>query len=664
MASKAQTENFIEEQTEFYNQNSFQIQKTVDDQRYNESIIIEETQSFCPFDKLEDKTIRGEQVEKALKDGYGDGNILKSVMCLNNSIVSFPPSSGVKRNFKVRNYLQDLTQIGSESAEGYAMLADVDNEKGEKKKNLFVVKSSRKIDPSLDSDQIHEYFIGAFGTNTLRSLIPNFAFMLGLFKCSPPYIDNSSYLGGTTENQRKSLTFCQNDTFGNDVNYLIYENVADSVTLREFIESGKSFNEFLNVFTQVVLALDLAYENLDFTHYDLHTENVLVRELPEEIYIPYKIDNQTKYLRTKYVATIIDFGRSHIKYNNKHYGYAFPEYGIYPDRSYPMYDIYKLLMFSLSDAAFGDNDSREYLGYYDNELEGYLTNPEILNRGKEMLKYFNPGLMRDEKTGELTGSVNYLAETIGLFYTMPYYQQYDQRPYSFYEKVLEKVYPNFIQKFVTNIKPKDRKIYGCENKGVCKTLEEAIGDYSIEDKDLISDPYVFYNTLISFSDIEEARSYGLMGQDYAKINIRKLMQDGEDYFNGLLRLGPDQQILSLSQANNVSTEFLEPYREYVARVIKMVDLMTSIKYIQEVLTGFITVYRGYGIDESVILNNFKRYDETVPALNEKIRNLKLDVAYINNLNKEEVLNYNRSAKWLFQKMPTLDSAIVEFEQSS
>ncbi|HKZ42560.1 MAG TPA: hypothetical protein VJ044_16475, partial [Candidatus Hodarchaeales archaeon] len=277
------------------------------------------------------------------------------------------------------------------------MLADV---KGRRKDgaNLFVVKSPRRIDPELRLNQIHEYFIGAFGTNKLRDRIPNFSFVLGFFQCSPPYIDEKAYLtgpggpGAGGKKDRQSLTYCQNDSPENEVNYLLYENVANATTLHDFIMEGATFEDYLNILVQVTLALDLAYQEFDFTHYDLHHENVLVRTLDQDIYIPYVVraDGTQAYLKTRYVATIIDFGRCHIKYEGQHYGYDLVQYGLFPDRSYPMYDLYKLLMFSLSTALFGDRDNQGYAGLTDAQLSErrMIHNEDIFNRGKELISYF------------------------------------------------------------------------------------------------------------------------------------------------------------------------------------------------------------------------------------------------------------------------------------
>ena len=105
--------------------------------------------------------------------------------------------------------------------------------------------------------------------------------------------------------------------------------------------------EFLQIYLQVLNPLNLAYKKFDFTHYDLHSENVLIQELPYPISIPfYHPDGRTLYLRTNFLARIIDYGTAHVKIEGQHFGVFRAENRgqIFPDRSFPMHDAYKLLL--------------------------------------------------------------------------------------------------------------------------------------------------------------------------------------------------------------------------------------------------------------------------------------------------------------------------------
>jgi hypothetical protein len=110
-----------------------------------------------------------------------------------------------------------------------------------------------------------------------------------------------------------------------------------------------TFQEYLSLLLQVMFALDQAREVCDFLHGDFHNENVLIRDLPkgmsgDRVYIRY----YDTYVRAKKVATIIDYGSSHIKVGNINVGkYSHEDIGMLPDRSYPLSDIYKFMTSSL-----------------------------------------------------------------------------------------------------------------------------------------------------------------------------------------------------------------------------------------------------------------------------------------------------------------------------
>ncbi len=97
---------------------------------------------------------------------------------------------------------------------------------------------------------------------------------------------------------------------------------------------------------QVVYALDMGERYVGFTHYDLHTQNVLVREITKPVQIEYEFLGKKLYLKTVCgISTIIDYGRSRITYNDKPYGAVLnQEWGSDYRDSFPLSDIFKLLV--------------------------------------------------------------------------------------------------------------------------------------------------------------------------------------------------------------------------------------------------------------------------------------------------------------------------------
>lgn len=185
---------------------------------------------------------------------------------------------------------------------------------------------------------IHEIFVGLYGTNRLREYIPNFSFVYGGFSCRKPLIVN-----------KHVLSYCNKKTSSTDIKdyYALYEDVKPAVSLADLL-STLNEKEFLNLYFQTILAEQLAYEQIGFTHFDLHPGNLLIRELAEEVVLLYPLKKGRYYLRTKYIATFIDYGYSSIIYKGKvEYIPAIPlALGLGEVSSFPLYDAFRLLAVS------------------------------------------------------------------------------------------------------------------------------------------------------------------------------------------------------------------------------------------------------------------------------------------------------------------------------
>ena len=209
--------------------------------------------------------------------------------CLFNAAAMSKPSAGISTINAVRIFLKKLKIIGTPSAFGYASLTGPED--------LYVVKSSR--DPENDN-LAHEAVIGG-ALNSLREHVPNFVYTYGAFGCSPPVMEG----GG-------SLTWCTTDVGA--VTYLLLEALHNTMSLHNWIQLPNiTATDVASMLFQLFAALWLAYDRsgLRFTHYDLHDDNVLVRDLGREYLIPYDTPDGKRYLRTRYLGIIIDFGFSY-----------------------------------------------------------------------------------------------------------------------------------------------------------------------------------------------------------------------------------------------------------------------------------------------------------------------------------------------------------------
>lgn len=193
---------------------------------------------------------------------------------------------------------------------------------------------------------IHESFISLMATNFLRKKIPNFVFTFGSFYC-----------GGVSEE-----TWCQgkiSDISQNSEHltrfespYILQEAIFPSEELYRKLKSCSS-DQFLNWFLQVLLSLNYAHEEFDFTHYDLHVSNILIRPLPSSeskrvLRFPFK--GGEIYLTVEDIAVIIDFAYSHVKIEGRSF-YSPMEISsiatLGKNCSFPLSDAFNLLTCSL-----------------------------------------------------------------------------------------------------------------------------------------------------------------------------------------------------------------------------------------------------------------------------------------------------------------------------
>ena len=177
----------------------------------------------------------------------------------------------------------------------------------------FIVKST--TDSSKMLENIHETFIGTKVINEVVKYIPNFA-----------------YVFGSTENE------------GYGKNNVIMEYIAGK-TLTQWMQS-RSFNmkDFIFILIQLSFALEVAQRQCGFVHYDLTPWNIMIQELPQPISFDYMFDENIVYrVNTKIIPVIIDYGKSHVIYENKHYGF------INMFKMSTIQDIISILITSLND---------------------------------------------------------------------------------------------------------------------------------------------------------------------------------------------------------------------------------------------------------------------------------------------------------------------------
>ena len=265
-----------------------------------------------------------DNLKEIMKQNYSDPNVMSNVKCVVDSLFYLDPSNNITmyNGNDVSELIQDLLCNYNLKSRKFVNNYTSPTYKG--KSDMFYIKL---IDKTRRNIILNELLTGIYITNSFREFCPNFAYVYGGFSNSNKEYENLSYI--------------------------LYENIDPNfITLTNYIRTCTR-DEFLSIYVQVILALKTANKVSDFTHYNLHTDNVIIRHVPTSITIPYKtLENEMHYLTTNKVATIIDYSYSHSIYtkktgeqltlgNSEHFEYSVD----YRTSSY-FHDIYKLLMYS------------------------------------------------------------------------------------------------------------------------------------------------------------------------------------------------------------------------------------------------------------------------------------------------------------------------------
>lgn len=153
---------------------------------------------------------------------------------------------------------------------------------------FFIIKTNLTEDKN--NEIIHETFVGLKGINKLLKTIPNFSYIFG--------------------------------TFFNEGKYNMVKEHIEGISLYSYINSPLfNMDEFIYILLQISFALQIAQNNCAFVHNDLTPWNIILQKTQEKTY-DYIIDIDKIYrIKTSLVPIIIDYGKSHIIYNNEHYGF-------------------------------------------------------------------------------------------------------------------------------------------------------------------------------------------------------------------------------------------------------------------------------------------------------------------------------------------------------
>lgn len=155
----------------------------------------------------------------------------------------------------------------------------------------IIIKSITSKNKYKKYENINEIFIGTKCINNLLQQIPNFAYILG----------------------------CDNTTKGH------YNPIVEKIegeTLHNYIKSDYfNMKDFIFILLQIACALQVAQNQYGFIHWDLVPNNIIINKINRPVTFDYVISyNKVIRINTNIIPIIIDYGKSHVVYNSRHYG--------------------------------------------------------------------------------------------------------------------------------------------------------------------------------------------------------------------------------------------------------------------------------------------------------------------------------------------------------
>ena len=311
-------------------------------------------------DKLNEISI--EYFVKILKQKNHNASDMKAVFCLFNTLFSTTSEKKTRGlpflNESITKYIKKMELLVHTGEYGNIYKTEFFSPNI----NIIIKFAQEKINiPGM----LKEYYVGLESINKLRYLTPVFVYTLGAFYCSESISDKS---GTIIENPlvNKSELFCGKRKFPSETLYILYENIEGN-TVDSMLENNTiTFNEWLILFFQLLLGLEIAQREIRFTHFDMHCSNVMARECNSEESYDINLDMKTyKVSNPKFIPIIIDFGSTTTFVENNSIGSYRSNQGGHKHFMVPGHDMYKFIVYSASTAKRGGNLQKNIISLFD-----------------------------------------------------------------------------------------------------------------------------------------------------------------------------------------------------------------------------------------------------------------------------------------------------------
>lgn len=203
-----------------------------------------------------------------------------------------------KDNKNWENWLSFETVFDKPGKQGLVGLLNFKNKEGEKRKYVF------KVSQYINYLVQHESVVMK-GLNEIASFCPHYCKSFGTILCKVnPKIrkEGNPFEISSTSTIKKEVLLCEFI----DKSYKFYNYIRAKDTIKEDI--------LYSTVKQILLATAIAQKKKKFSHYDLHSFNIMMRRCNKDAVFLYVLDENNQFLIPTYghYPVIIDFGFSYI----------------------------------------------------------------------------------------------------------------------------------------------------------------------------------------------------------------------------------------------------------------------------------------------------------------------------------------------------------------
>ena len=297
---------------------------------------------FKPCNKFriknfDNKKIKSHVISKMLENDFGDYNKMQAISCLVISALKSISSSNDENlpSREIQNWLTNIKSIAS-GVQGNVYFANLFL-------NTFPIafklsKESKIKDCLIEQyfDFRAEYFKSFRAVNSLREFVPTFMYTFAMFDCNVEMEPMSLDLDKDT--------LCVNKT---PLQPFVLTERIKGKTIADAITKGymKSGEDFLIIYQQILLSLEVAQREISFAHFDLHGNNLILMPVPDGYTYSVLIDNKKiTIVDPKFIPVFIDFGFACCNINDEQYGKFKFEYNKTFNFLIPCTDYLKILL--------------------------------------------------------------------------------------------------------------------------------------------------------------------------------------------------------------------------------------------------------------------------------------------------------------------------------